>query len=100
MAAVAAREDVEGDASGFQQLAEKNYERSFAGAPDGKIPDADHRAFQALGWKHLTVVKGISDAGCQTVDLGKRIQGNGLLGVRSQVSGLRPSVSELRGFVT
>ena len=98
LAAVASREDVEADASGFQQLAEENYERSFAGASDGKIPDADHLAFEAPGGEHLTVVEGISDAGGQTVDLGKEIQGNGLLGVRSQASG--PASQELRGFVT
>ena len=74
LAAVTSREDVEGDPAGFQQLAEKNHERSFPRAADREIADAYHRPFESPGGQEFAVVERVFGSNRQAVDGGERIQ--------------------------
>ena len=49
LAPVAAGEDIEFDASFFQQLAQKQHKRRFARSADGQVSHAHHRAARASG---------------------------------------------------
>ena len=62
LAPVAAREDIEFDASLFQQLAQKQHKRRFARSADGQVSHAHHRAAEPLGASDAAVIKRVTRA--------------------------------------
>src|SRR5581483_8342732 len=70
---VAARQDVESDPAGLQQLAQQNDKRSFSRASYGKIADADGDSLEAADWKRTTIVEEITRAYAGAKHRGERI---------------------------
>jgi hypothetical protein len=62
LASVTAREDIEFQASRFEQLSQQKDKRCFARSSDGEVADADHGATESLGTSEASIIKCVTDA--------------------------------------
>ncbi len=62
LASVAPGEDIEFQATGFQQLSQQEDKGRFARSADGEVADTNHRALQPLGASEASLIKCVTGA--------------------------------------